>query len=91
MTVSVSVELLLRVAFFIALVFLAVTYIWKRKSNNSLASRAARLWTGAALTAISVGIVIVRCLTGESYGFYLFLTFLWLLFVVLAGLSMSDK
>ena len=88
---TVSVESLLFVAYFIALAFMAVTYIWKRKSNNSLASRVARLWTGAALTAISVGVVIVRCLTGGSYGFYLFLTFLWLLFVVLAGLGMRDE
>ena len=87
---TVSIELLLNVALLIALAFLVVTWIWQATSNNSFGCRVARLLTNTALTAIEVGLLTVHCLTGESYGFNLFLVFLWLLNVVMSAFSMSD-
>ena len=87
---TVSVELLLNTALLIALAVLVVTWIWNAKSNNSFGCRVARLLTNTALTAIEVGLLIVHCLTGESYGLNLLLVFLWLLNVVMSAFDMSN-
>lgn len=87
---TVSVELLLNVALILALAFLVVTWIWKSESNNSFGARVAKLLTETALVSIEVGLLTVNCLTGESYGFNLFLVFLWLLNMVMSALSMRN-
>ncbi len=87
---TVSVELLLNVALLIALAFLVVTWIWIAKSNNNFGARVAKLLTETALVSIEVGLFTVHCLTGESYGFNLFLVFMWLLNMVLSALNMRD-
>lgn len=87
--VMVPVDLLLNVALLIAIVFLVATWIWQAIVNNSFGCRVARLLTTTALTAIEVGLLTVHCLTGESYGFDLFMVFMWLLNVVISAFAMS--
>ena len=84
---TVLVELLLDVALLIALVVNVVTWIWNFKSNNSFSSRVAQFLTHIALVAIEVGLLKVRFLTGQNYWPDI-IAFLWLLNVVLDGLSM---
>ena len=87
---ALSVELLLNVAFWIALAFLPVTWIWKTISSNSFGSRVAALMTHTALTAIEVGQLTVCCLAGEKYEPHLLLVFVLLFNVVLSALYLRD-
>ena len=87
---TISVELLLNVVLLVALAFLVVTWIWQWKSDNSYASRIARFLTHVALTAIEIGLLTVRLLNGESYGIQIFLSYLWLLNVVLSAFSLNN-
>ena len=87
---TISVELLLNVVLLLALAFLVVTWIWQWKSDNSYACRIARFLTHVALTAIEIGLLTVRLLNGESYGFQIFLSYLWLFNVVLSAFSLKN-
>lgn len=86
----VSVELLLNVALLIALAFLVATWIGRAKSNNSRGWWIAKVLDEATLTAIEIGLLTVHCLSGENYGFNLFLSLLWLFNVVLDAFARSD-
>ena len=87
---TISVELLLNVVLLVALAFLVVTWIWQWKSDNSYASRIARFLTHVALTAIEIGLLTIRLQNGESYGFQIFLSYLWLFNVVLSAFSLNN-
>ena len=87
---TISVELLLNVVLQVALYFLVVTWIWQWKSDNSYACRIAQFLTHVALTAIMIGLLTVRLLNGESYGLQIFLSYLWLLNVVLSAFSLNN-
>lgn len=87
---TISVELLLNVVLLLALAFLVVTWIWQWKSDNSYASRIARFLTHVALTAIEIGLLTIRLQNGESYGFQIFLSYLWLFNVVLSAFSLNN-
>ena len=72
----------------IALVIMLATWIWEIKSKNSVRSRGPRLLATAVFTAIEVGVLTIRCLTGEEYILNLIIVLLGLANVVLHGFNM---
>ena len=88
--VSVSIELLLCVAYLIAQLCFTITLIWAT-SSNSRKSRFVNFLTTLAATAIEVGLLIVHCLAGKEYGIDLFFVAMWLCGSVLSAYKVRKE
>ena len=88
---TISVELLLNVVLKGAFAFLIIALIWEWKSNKSYASQIARIFSYVLFESIYIGLLTVKLLNSESYGFYLFMSYLWLFDLALYASSLNKK
>ena len=83
------VEFWLSVAGVLAMVWLIVNLIWQWKSKNNHACQMALIITYVALTAIEIGLAIVRMLNGESFFYQISLACLLLFLIIFLAVKLD--